>query len=296
MSSSPERCSLCGGNSFEVVATKLRYKKDQKGYHCNGCSLVFLHPPMSPEEERRFYEEEYGIIYSEEKNTTPKDLFTARQDDARMYLDWSRDWLTEQDDCLEVGCASGYFLAVLRGQVKSVLGLETHKELRSFCQEMGIPMGESLADCPDDSVDRFFAFFVLEHLGDPAIFLSEARRVCRPGGSIVLVVPNVEDALLSLYELEAFRDFYFTPAHQFYYSRQTLGKLFEKCGFQKFTIIPKQRYDLSNHMVWMISGRPGGMGKFNHAFDGELLDAYKKSLESRFLCDTLLAVIDVDSK
>ena len=294
MTAAPGRCYLCGGGSFDSVATKLRYEKDQAGYRCRDCSCVFLHPPMSPEEERRFYEEEYGIIYSEEKNTTPKDLFEARQEDARMYLDWVGEGIGAADACLEVGCASGYFLALLRDRVASVAGVETHVELRKYCEEIGIPMLPSLEARPEGSVDRLFAFFVLEHLGDPLAFLAAAKRACRPGGTIFLVVPNVEDALLSTYDIPAFRDFYFTPAHQFYYSRDTLERLLRRAGLPRCEIVPKQRYDLSNHMHWMMAGRPGGMGKYGHVFGPALLEAYGEDLRARFLCDTLFAVVTVD--
>jgi SAM-dependent methyltransferase len=294
MTEIPKRCSLCGGSSFEAVATKLRYEKNQSGYQCKDCSLIFLYPPMSPEEERRFYEKEYGIIYSEEKNTTPKDLFEARQEDAHMYLDWVEDWLKPDNACLEIGCASGYFLALLRDRVKNIIGLETHLELHRYCQEIGIPMAESIEDIEANSMDRVFAFFVLEHLGDPRSFFSSVRRVCRPGANIFLVVPNVHDVLLSEYKISDFRDFYFTPAHQFYYSRETMGRLFRECGFSRYEILPKQRYDLSNHMHWMMTGRPGGMGRFSHIFNDSLLKSYAANLEDRFLCDTLFAMITVE--
>lgn len=248
---------------------------------------------MSPAEEKKFNEEEYRIIYSEEKGVTPDGLSEARQDDARMYLDWTRAYLKPTDTCLEIGCASGYFLTLARDRVASVAGIEMDPAYRRHCEEIGIPMYESLDECGENSVDRLLAYFVLEHLGDPLPFLAQAGRVCRPGGNIILLVPNVDDALVSEYRIDAFRDFYFTPAHPFYYSRATLSALFEKSGFDKYEIFPKQRYDLSNHMHWMMTGEPGGMGRFDHLFEQALQDAYGESLEARFKCDSLFAVITV---
>lgn len=290
------RCYLCGGTEHEVVAREFRYPIEKTGYRCVGCSLVFIHPTMSPEEEREFYEAEYGIIYSQEKNTTPADLFEARQDDARMYRDWVAPWLTPTDDCLEVGCASGYFLAVIKDEVGSVAGLESHLELRRYCTQTGIATHDRLEDLPAASVDRVFAFFVLEHLGAPFDFLAEAKRVCRPGGSIMIVVPNVDDILLSTYDIPEFDRFYFTPAHQFYYSRETLSRLFTQAGLGTHEIVPKQRYDLSNHMHWMMARRPGGMGKYDHVFGERLRQAYADELTARFLCDTLFAVVTVEAE
>ena len=113
-----------------------------------------------------------------------------------MYQDWVSPWLQPTDDCVEIGCASGYFLAVIKDRVGSVAGLETHLELRQYCEQIGIPIHDRLEEMPEASVDRLFAFFVLEHLGEPMEFLAQARRVCRPGGSIMIVVPNVDDVLL----------------------------------------------------------------------------------------------------
>lgn len=288
-------CYLCGGTDVQVVADKFRYETPAKGYRCAGCGLVFMYPRMTPEEERRFYELEYGIIYSKEKSTTPADLFRSRQAEAKQFLDWTGPYIRPDDAALEIGCASGYFLALVRDRVASVAGVETHTELRQYAQqELGMRVWADLRECPDASADAVFVFFVLEHIGDPRAFLAAIRRVCRPGARIFFVVPNVDDALLSVYKLPKFRDFYFTPAHQFYYSPQTLAELFRQAGFPRFEILQKQRYDLSNHMVWMIDGRPGGMGRFNDVFSPALLDAYRESLERRNVADGLLAVVHVE--
>jgi SAM-dependent methyltransferase len=288
------KCLLCGSTNLEIVAEEFRYPGKKTGYRCLACTLIFVHPLMTPDEERKFYEEEYGIIYSKEKNTTPKDLFQNRQADAKMYADWVGDRIGPNDDVLEIGCASGYFLDHIRPRVKSIAGTETHLELRQYCIDIGITMHESLAALPDASYDRVFAFFVLEHLGDPQGFLKEIKRILRPGGSIFLVVPNVDDVLLSTYDIPKFKAFYFTPAHQFYYSKKTMGDVFVKSGLPNFEILPKQRYDLSNHMHWMMAGRPGGMGKYKHVFEPAVDEAYAESLIKRWLCDTLFAVVKVD--
>jgi SAM-dependent methyltransferase len=287
-------CYLCGGADVEIVADKFRYDTPKTGYRCRGCGLIFIHPRMSPDEERKFYELEYGIIYSKEKSTTPADLFKARQSEACQFLRWTESQIRTADAALEIGCASGYFLNLIRDRVASVAGVETHTELREYAQQLGIEVWDDLARCPPASVDLVFVFFVLEHVGDPLTFLAGIRRVCRPGARVMFVVPNVDDALLSVYNVQRFRDFYFTPAHQFYYSPDTMARLFRKAGFTRFDIFQKQRYDLSNHMQWMIDGRPGGMGRFDGIFSERLLDEYRQTLETHNVADALFAVVHVE--
>jgi len=284
-------CYLCKNREFDLISDKMRYECAKKVIKCRNCGLISLDSQMTPDEERNFYEKEYGEIFSKEKDTTPEKLFLARLPDAKMYLEWVKPFIDTKDTCLEIGCASGYFLECLRDNVKSVTGMEAHLLLHKYCEDLGIPMIQSLDECHESKFDRIFLFFLLEHLGDPVTFLSEIRRILRKGGSLFIVVPNADDALFSLYEIPEFRQFYFTPAHQFYYSKRTLTMLLEKCGFSFSRIIPKQRYDLSNHMHWMQYRRPGGFGKYNHIFSEKLRTEYAQNLIDHFLCDTLFAVV-----
>jgi SAM-dependent methyltransferase len=246
---------------------------------------------MSPEEERIYYEQEYGEIYSNEKGTTPAQLFNTRLNDAALYYEWTKKYVDTTSDCLELGCASGYFLYTIKDHVKSVTGIETHILLKNYCRELGINMGDSLGEFRDNQFDVVFLFFLVEHIGDPIKYLQEIKRVLKYGGRIIIVVPNVDDALFKLYDIPGFRIFYFTPAHQFYYSKDTLSVLLKKAGFNRFDIHPIQRYDLSNHIHWLQNGKPGGAGKFKHIFSPALEVEYAKSLKEHFLCDTLLSVV-----
>jgi len=285
------KCYLCQNNEFDLLSDKMRYDCPKKVIRCKKCGLISLDSPMTPDEERLFYEKEYGEIFSKEKGTTPDKLFQARTPDARMYLEWVKPFIAKDDRCLEIGCASGYFLNQLKPHVKSVAGMEAHLLLNKYCEDLGFSMIRSVDECQEAEFDRVFTFFLLEHLGDPVSFLSGVRRILRKDGTIFIVVPNGGEALLSLYDIPEFRNFYYTPAHQYYYTEKTLSLLLEKCGFSSSRIIPKQRYDLSNHMHWMQFRKPGGFGKYNHIFSEKLRNEYAENLKDHFLCDTLLAVV-----
>ena len=285
------KCEICGSNKNTLISDNLRYKTEQKVYRCKECGLVYLYPKMTPDEEREFYEREYGEIYSNEKGTTPAELFVTRLPDARMYAKWVGDYISNSDDCLEIGCASGYFLETIKFYVNSVSGIETHLWLKEHSENLGSSMYENIDEIEDNSFDKIFLFFVLEHFGEPKKYLESLLAKLKPNGKIFIVVPNVDDALLSLYDLPAFKSFYYTPAHQFYYSKKTLADLFRKIGIGNFEIKPIQRYDLSNHIYWMIYSKPGGMGRYNNVFHEKLNLEYKTALESKFICDTLFAVI-----
>jgi hypothetical protein len=88
----------------------------------------------------------------------------------------------------------------------------------------------------------------------------------------------------------AFEQFYWSVAHHWYFTKESLSRVLEKAGYA-FELLPEQRYDISNHMVWMQEGKPGGMGRYNHVFDEELNRKYKEQLKRHWTCDTIVAIV-----
>lgn len=287
------KCYLCGAqgkNDFNFLTNRFRYHVQKTAYQCRKCSLVFILPKMSMKEERAFYNKEYGVIFSREKGTTPAQLFKKRLPETKRYKDLLKGQLSKSHDCLEIGCASGYFLHSIKDSVRSVMGIESHMQLKKYCKKVAIPTVDDTRTLSDNKFDRIFLFFVLEHLGEPLSFLKEIKRLLKKKGKVFIEVPNIDDALFSLYKIQAFKDFYFTPAHQFYYVKKTLNRLLKKAGFGKIHVRLDQRYDLSNHIHWMLEGKPGGQAKYNGVFSKDLLENYKKSLLKHERADTLFAM------
>lgn len=97
---------------------------------------------------------------------------------------------------LDIGCASGGLLAVLRPGAGHLAGLELSPTAAAAAAQVGdqIVCG-ALADdgLPFEagSFDLVVLADVLEHLADPAAGLARATAWCRPGGAILVSVPNV---------------------------------------------------------------------------------------------------------
>jgi len=143
---------------------------------------------------------------------------------------------------------------------------------------------------PKIKFDLIMHFFVLEHIADPLSFLSKQLSLLKTNGKIIFEIPNVADPLYSIYDIPDFERFYWSLAHPWYFSQQSLEYLLNKLGC-RFEIQLDQRYDLSNHMVWARDGRPGGMGKFSELLGKELEESYKQNLIKSGKCDTLIGII-----
>lgn len=107
------------------------------------------------------------------------------------------------------------------------------------------------------------------------------------GGILIIETPNAEDALISLYDCDAFKDFTFWSEHIILYNSDTLQKMVCGNGFEVINSGQIQRYPLSNHLYWLSNGRPGGHKKW-HEFNGcEINEMYADVLAKKKQCDTL---------
>lgn len=89
--------------------------------------------------------------------------------------------------------------------------------------------------------DAVVAFELFEHLTDQETFLAAARRLLRPGGRIVLSVPNVghhaivADLLAGRWDYLPIGLLCFT--HFRFFTRRTLEDWLRRCGFDRFEIL-----------------------------------------------------------
>jgi 2-polyprenyl-3-methyl-5-hydroxy-6-metoxy-1,4-benzoquinol methylase len=101
---------------------------------------------------------------------------------------------------LDLGCSSGALGAALRArQGAEVIGIERDPELAADAEgrldRVIVADIEELFGSEDGSeigpVDCLIAADVLEHLADPWTVLGNAARLVKPGGTVVISLPNV---------------------------------------------------------------------------------------------------------
>ena len=97
---------------------------------------------------------------------------------------------------LDVGCASGGLLALLRSQAGHLAGLELSASAATAAAQVADHVVQGALEDPDlpfeaGWFDLVVLADVLEHLADPAAGLARAVTWCRPGGAVLVSVPNV---------------------------------------------------------------------------------------------------------
>ena len=129
-------------------------------------------------------------------------------------------------------------------------------------------------------------------LEDPVAFLKNLKVSLKKSGKLFIEVPSRDDALINLYGLQGFKDFYYQSAHLWYFNGKSLEYVLNKAGFG-CEMVPVQRYDTSNHLVWLRDKKPGGNGFFSTTFSKKFRSEYEFELKRNNLTDTIMAVATV---
>lgn len=253
-------CPLCGGPDTAQVTNRLRFGRTADVRRCPSCSLVFL-DQTSFQFPADFYETEYHQTYLTHVDPDmldPAKHFEKMRQASRLWIERVRGMLTGSEAVLDVGCSTGHLLDGLRGRAAKLYGHELSRKEVAFCRDV---LHLDVADVPlegrfaPETFDLITLVFVLEHIGDPVSFLQGLKRYLKPGGRLVIVVPNVLDPLLAFYRIPQFAEFYYCIEHLFYYSPSTLEQVLGQAGFVG-QIEAIQEYPITNHLNWAYRQRP----------------------------------------
>lgn len=138
---------------------------------------------------------------------------------------------------LEIGCGPGIMLNALRQLGWSVMGLERTEEAADIGRKLfGLKvMAADVGELPDTrEYDLIILFQVLEHMTDPARVLRECAQRLKPGGRIVLGVPNF-DSWQAQWGKAAWLHLD-VPRHLFHFSPRSLTLLLERFGYRDVSV------------------------------------------------------------
>jgi 2-polyprenyl-3-methyl-5-hydroxy-6-metoxy-1,4-benzoquinol methylase len=192
---------------------------------------------------------------------------------------------------LDFGCGLGGALDALAGEAAWATGLDLSRERQAIVRAKGHHAVASLSDIEPASLDVATLFHVLEHIPNPVEVLQQIRARLKPGGTLVVEVPHARDALITLYDCEAFKRFTFWSEHLVLHTAASLGAVLASAGFEAGPVQRVQRYSLANHQYWLRHGKPGGHAKWPELEDPALVAAYAQSLAAMDRTDTLVAVV-----
>lgn len=184
-------------------------------YRCRICGLDFFHPKNAGGKD--FYEAFDRSGYYEDERWE-FGVVAASHLDAQAVLD--------------LGSGPGRFLEQLRSSTTRRAGWDLNEASISRLRAAGFEgytgSLEEVAEKEEHAFDLVTAFHVIEHLEDVDGFLTPALRLVRPGGRLIVSVPNRERLTLADFEVLDF-----PPHHVSHWSMAQLERLAERFGLRK---------------------------------------------------------------
>jgi len=141
---------------------------------------------------------------------------------------------------LDAGAGRGRLVAELGRRGFVAEGIEPSARSAAAAQAAGLAVARRSIDEHEDSgLDAVVLWHVLEHLDDPASALERVRSWLRPGGLVLVGVPNVE-SLQARIAGPAWMHFD-APRHRMHLTPRGLEALFARSGLESAR---------TDHMVW----------------------------------------------
>lgn len=280
-------CYLCETSNFHTTKGRVRDNPALSILECANCSLVFLSSLKHIDDS--FYEN--SGMHGAELVPIPAWLKETGWDDQRRF-EMVKPMLPNKR-LLDFGCGAAGFLRRAKALAAEVTGIELETRVREYWAKQ-INIVSSIEDA-GDGYDLITAFHVIEHLPDPRDMLNKLARLLKPQGRMVIEVPSSEDALLTLYDCDAFQRFTYWSQHLFLFNSTTLATLARQAGLRIVAIQHYQRYPLSNHLHWLSQGQPGGHQRWAFLDNEEMTRAYANTLAALGKTDTLIAHLELES-
>lgn len=171
------------------------------------------------------------------------------------------------NDVLDVGCGEGFFASTIRENENRVVGVDALSEPQcadAFDQYVSTDLDKGLSGVLPALADKEFDVIllqdVLEHVRCAQQIVRECQTLLKPGGRIVVTLPNVANITVRLALL--FGRFEYAPrgildeTHIRFYTRQSARRLLEQNDYdvveQKMTVMPIElALGVSPHRWWM---------------------------------------------
>ncbi len=247
-------CNLCGGKEGSTIPFRYAFKgKFLWGVKCNNCELISIWPRPGSDEIQEMYEGEYFLGTDKKTHhmeVSYVDLLASG--DYKQGVEEIKKYC-QKGNILDVGCATGNFLYVLKQNGYEVKGIE----LSTFAADYGRknfgidivnkPYDSNLLnhELPENYFDVVLMGDVLEHFTNPTEAMQLTYKILKPGGVALIQLPGTLNLISSKIAFFIYRligsqkTMHIPPFHLTEFNAKTATRMFEKSGFRK-TIIREE--------------------------------------------------------
>ncbi len=246
----PTTCPLCHGNDHRVYAVardRLHGTPGVYRYVRCACGLVFQNPRVVVDDLTLLYPkseyaphqpiEEVGVSAVRRRARTLPGVgrFVRETESIVAIGDRVAEGLPAKARWLDVGCGNGAYLSGLRADYDlQLVGVDFAPAAVAAARAAGLDVHEGTVHAvplPPGSCDVASMWWTLEHVHEPHAEIARVAELLKPGGVLLVSVPNVASANARLFgrrwhHLDP-------PRHLTLWTPSTLDRLLGERGFER---------------------------------------------------------------
>lgn len=294
-------CPICGTSSagkYAIASDRLFgiAPGNFPLHRCISCGCIFQHPLPEPATIASFYPQEYWWA---DKERSKFSAVLGKME--RAYREFvALDHVRFLERCatrngtgrtlLDIGCGSGTFLHLARRHGFAPHGMDVSARAVALAQEqydLPVRQGDIGSDVwQGRDFDFVTMFHVLEHLPDPRTALAYAGGLLKPGGSLILQVPNAASFQARLFGTRWYG--LDVPRHLINFTPQSLVLLLKQAGFSGKVV---RRFSLRDNPASLASSLAIGLDPIGRRGRGKRANVMLEgALESLYFGLVLLAL------
>lgn len=264
---SDDGCQVCGSAQRKHLFTGPDRHLGHPGqfalYQCEHCGLIYQYPQLSWQQLEPYYQgdyDSYGKLLRQESSPVKRRLQRIGTLKQRTFI----ERFCKSGNLIDIGCGNGVFLEEMQlAGGWQLQGIEPNTSAATFAQaQLSIPVTTlpfEQAEIAPNSQDVLTMWNVFEHLYAPMDALKKAYEVLKPGGHLIIAIPNPDS--LSRHVFGRYWMGWELPRHLFLFPVHTLKQAVEAHGFR---VIDRQcfmvtYFVLGNSLTHWMQDWPTGL-------------------------------------
>lgn len=238
-------CVACGSLEVKFWAEKEKFTYDQ----CSDCNTIYMNPRPTESVLGDFYKQSQNYdfwnkyIFPTTDAVRKEKIFKPRADKTVQFCE---KYGVKGGTLLEIGSAFGTYCEAVREKdfFERIVAVEPTPGLAQTCRNKNIETFEQTIEelsFLKESADVVANFEVIEHLGNPKLFIQKSVEYLKKGGLFICTCPNGEGlGTLVLKEQAKVVD----HEHVNYFNPKSLSLLLDICGLETLEVTTPGELDV----------------------------------------------------
>jgi SAM-dependent methyltransferase len=230
-------CQVCGGEEFKLLFDCTDHLVSRRQFpveKCSRCGFTMTGNAPGPDVIGSYYESPDYISHTGGEKTIADILYGFARTimlgtKARKVKRFTK---LRTGSILDIGAGTGHFVKRLRSMGWQAVGVEVSDTARDYALDKnGIELLASLSagDFRKGQFDAVTLWHVLEHIHDTEDLLRNISQLIKPGGTLLLALPNCMSADARFYREHWAA--YDVPRHLWHFDSRSINILVSRHGF-----------------------------------------------------------------